>query len=203
MDNNSSNKLKGLYLLPVFAVLIFALSTFTTQDAYAPVPPIVLAWNQGWDQFSSTAMNYATSEVRYHQPPPANPIDLQIHYKLRGANPSDSYGVGIHLFWTSTSQCVGTFGQFSASNCDTATRQGNTRAFESFELGTVTTDANGAGNLFVNIMGISSGTDELEFNVRIPASNPASGGCPFCDVISQSPGPTYGASGSTVSITIL
>lgn len=83
------------------------------------------------------------------------------------------------------------------SNCDTATRQGNTRVFEVFELGKLHTNSAGNGALGAIITNIPTGTYELEFHVRCSS---ICFGAPLSDVIFQSPGPVYGATGSTLFI---
>jgi len=156
-----------------------------------------LPWTPGWDEFDRQ-LDYASSSLVYRQPP-GHPSNLLFQYHLRGANPNDRYPLGIHLFWTSTSQCVPKLGNKVPSNCDVATREGVTRAFETFELGSCSTDSDGNCDKGIAIVGIAPGVYELEFNVRIPASDPNSPTCPFCSVIFQSPGP-YGA--GTVFVTV-
>jgi hypothetical protein len=188
---------KNFLLWGKIAVAIGLLPITTLVFASTPVlapGATQVRWSPGWDEFNHP-LNFATSKVIFIHPDSSS--NLIINYNLHAAAPNTVYGVGIHLFWSSTAQCVNNFGQFARYNCDIATRQGNTRAFEPFELGTITTDSLGDGSLGVTVSGISPGTYEMEFHVRTMCA-----GFPFCNVIFQSPGPTYGAPGSTVFVRI-
>jgi hypothetical protein len=61
------------------------------------------------------------------------------------------------------------------------------------DLGTITTDQYGNGNLEVNVAGIISGKYEIAFHTRLstlPADANACGAAPYpCNVIYESPGP--------------
>lgn len=161
--------LTGLMIAPVFA------------------PPI--SFTTGWDVFT-VAPGPGTNVIVVH--PNSLPM-LNIAYNLNLPSvPSTTHRVGFHLFWPSTSSCVLTFGTLGGgtlfhSNCDTATRQGQTHVFESFELGDIALDSFGVGSLSVTIGSIPSGTYVLELDVRVAA-------CSFCDVILQAPGPVYSLS---------
>jgi hypothetical protein len=187
----------GTINIKKIVIAIGLLSIMTLLSAITPVlaPGVTqVRWTPGWDEFNHS-LNFATSKVIFIHPDSSS--NLIINYNLHGAAPNTAYGVGIHLLWGSTMQCVNSFGQFAHYNCDIATRQGKTRAFEPFELGTITTDSLGDGSLGVIVSGITPGTYEMEFRVRTMCA-----GSPFCNVIFQSPGPTYGAPGSTVFVTI-
>ena len=136
---------------------------------------------------------------------------LNINYILDGITSiaGTTHRLGFHIFWASTSNCVGSLGSITggtvtsgsvflgalaSSNCAVATRQSTTSVFESFEVGDLTLDSVGSGTLSVTIGGIPSGTYTLEFHVR------TTGPCTFCNVILQAPGPTYSL--GTVTITI-
>ncbi len=201
----------------IIALLMITTATPVLSPAWAVSDP-VLRWTPGWDVCINTSnpctvpvneqLNFATSEIAYLHPSSSHTLILD--YSLLGARPNQDYPVGFHLFWPSTSQCISRFGQafvspnisipsLTPSNCDTATRQTSTRVFEVFELGKLHTNSFGNGALGAIITNIPSGTYELEFHVR---SCGICAGVPFSDVIFQSPGPVFGAPGSTVFITI-
>ncbi len=184
---------RWVVLSSVLLVLLF-LSTVPAQAAAVQKP-----WSPGWDVFTVTSNN---SKVIFNHPNGTS--NLHIDYIMKGTNvPNTVHRVGFHLFWTSTSQCVTNFGHkvgqsggtLTHSNCDTATRQAKTHVFESFELGDLAVNAAGNGTLSAEIHNVPAGTYKLEFHFRIAA-------CTFCDVELQSPGPTFGESGSIVTITI-
>jgi hypothetical protein len=188
----NSTTAMGPLLLQNNSMLNASASTLT----FAPLP-----WSLGWDVFGER-LNLETSRISFNVT--SHRGELILDYNLSGARANDAYLVGFHLLWPFTAQCIPTFGQINGSpltqsNCFTATRQGNTRSYEVFELGNVTTDSSGNGAKQFTIENVPSGTYEAEFHIRNCAD--CSGNSPQ-NVIFQSPGPTYGAKGSTVYFTI-
>src|SRR5207245_10111242 len=84
-------------------------------------------------------------------------------FTLVGATPSKLYQMSIHFFCTTFPP---TFGQFPTETnngaCSPITRQGVTASVAAVELGVVTTDIKGSGNLNVVVVTLASGTDTLE-----------------------------------------
>ncbi len=137
-------------------------------------------WTPGWDIFNQP-LDYTNSYVTYTQPA-ATPNSLSITYHLVGAAPNSTHAVGVHMGFGHP--CPATFGQFpSLSGCGSITREGQTATVTAFEMGTLTTGANGNGDVTVQVNGIASGTYEFIFNVRLGLCGGA------CAVIYESPGP--------------
>ncbi len=153
-----------------------------------------MPWRPGWDDFNQP-LDYTGSFVTFEQGPAAD--NLHIVYSLLQSVPNTAHLVGIDLYWgpvgvPSTSQCLTNFGQFPASNCAYTCRQNVCRTYNSFELGTITLDANGNGKLALTVDGLAPGSYEAQFYVREPGND-------FSEVIYQAPAP-YGV--GTVFITI-
>jgi hypothetical protein len=143
-----------------------------------------LAWMPGWDD-QTQPLDYAHSFVKFGQ---SGNGRLQITYHLQGALPNTTHSVGLHVF-----QCLTIFGQYLASPCGSFVRDGSTSFVSPVDLGTITTDQYGNGNLEVNVTGIIPGTYEIVFHTRLstlPANTNACSGSPNpCSVIYESPGP--------------
>jgi hypothetical protein len=141
-------------------------------------------------------LDYAHSFVKFNQ---TGNGTLQVTYHLQGAKPNTAHTVGVHIF-----RCVLSFGQFMASPCGYFLRDGNWSYASPVELGTVTTDQSGSGDLQVSVSGIAPGTYSIEFHTRISTMSLTNiavcGASPNpCSVVYQSPGP-FGA--GVVEITI-
>jgi hypothetical protein len=171
-----------------FAV-IFGLTTLVVGQVFAqacdlPAPARSQSWRKGWDKFDEP-LNFAMSKVFWLS---LGSQHLLILYKLRRAQASKLYQVGVHLFCTVD---PGSFGQFPTDGlgCPDITRQGVTAKVVAVELGVVTTDVNGNGCFGVIVGPIEPGTYRLEFSVRDGAGCNLTAGGSICDVDFQSPGP--------------
>lgn len=150
---------------------------------------VKLGWSPGWDDLTKP-LDFAHSFVNVNNPDKSS--NLRVVYSLKGARPNTSHNVGLHLFWDSTSQCIPNFGQFPRFNCFFAVRQSFGSVVQGHNLGVLTTDSEGNGNLTVLVKGIAPGTYEIQFDVSTTT-------CNSCARIYQSPGPTFGG---THSVTI-
>src|SRR5215472_8267055 len=118
-----------------------------------------VTWSPGWD-YLNRPLDYAHSVA--HLDESASTHQVKIAYALREASPNATHVAGVHLFWgpagtPSLGKCLRSFGQFGASNCAYACRQGMCRTYNSFELCRFTTDAQGNGGCSVIINGVRSG----------------------------------------------
>ena len=144
-----------------------------------------LVWMPGWDD-ATQPLDYAHSFVKFGQ---TGNGTLQITYHLQGAKPNTAHTVGLHVF-----RCVLSLGQYLASPCGYFFRDGAWSYASPIELGTITTDQSGSGNLQVSVAGIASGTYSIEFHTRISTMSltdiTVCGASPNpCSVIYESPGP--------------
>ena len=155
-------------------------------------------WTLGWDNFSEP-INLTNSSVTWSVSSVAATSSLTVTVKLVGATPSKLYQVVLNFFCPTF---PATFGQFpndqGAGACISLTRQGVTANVAEVEIGVVTTDIHGNGNLTVIIGPIPPETYLLEFFVRNGAGCDLQGGA-SCDpdhaeADFQSPGPTFGDS---------
>ena len=155
------------------------------QACELPHPAHAQSWRKGWDKFDEP-LDFTKSKVFWSILPPQN--RLLTVYRLRGAQPSKLYQVGVHLFCFVDPEF---FGQFPTDKggCPEATRQDVTARAVAVEFGVVTTDMNGDGCFGVIVGPIAPGTYRLEFNVRDGAGCNLTGGFGSCDVDFQSPGP--------------
>lgn len=182
-----------------------------------------LNWTAGWDLFGTTFRDFPASRIVYSLL--SNRTVVEIQFVLNGTNlPNTSHSVGLTLFWPSTASCISSFGTITGGtgstgssanlgqliadpgSCTAQTRQGITRIGSGFEVGILSLDANGSGSLNVTISNVPSGTFQIEFFFRqgIPNFTSGCGGVPDpCAVLLQSPGPTFGAPGSTVFISTI
>ena len=146
---------------------------------------LTLAWMPGWDD-TTQQLDYAHSFVKINQRAKG---PLQITYHLQGAQPNSSHTVGVHVF-----ACVLNFGQFMGDPCGFFQRDGNWSYATPVELGTITTDQNGNGNLEVNVIGLAPGKHTIDFHGRLGILDKnnlaACGSVPSpCYVIYKAPGP--------------
>ena len=144
----------------------------------------------GWDD-TAQPLDYAHSFVKFSQPAPNR---LNITFHLQGAEPNTTHAVGLHVFSKTTLGCVLAFGQFPALKCDWFEREGNGSYASPIDMGTITTDQNGNGNLDVNVTGIGPGSYEMAFHVRLEQiwrgdTTICSADTHPCSVIYRSPGP--------------
>ena len=158
--------------------------------AVGPIPASAdsatkLVWRAGWDD-TTQPLDYAHSFVKFGQ---STTGGMQIAYHLQGAAPNTTHTVGLHVY-----KCVLSFGQYLADACGFFSRDGNSSFASPVELGVITTDQNGNGNLEVTIQGIAPGAYSIAFHARLgtkPAtvSSSCSGWGNPCNVIYESPGP--------------
>src|SRR5437016_9411593 len=182
-----------------------------------------LNWTAGWDLFGTTFRDFPASRIVYSLS--SNRTVVEIQFVLNGTNlPSVSLSVGLTHCRTSTASCCSSFGTLTRGTgssgstakvrplladsgcCAPQPRQGITRIVSGFELGILSLDANGSGFLNVTISNVPLGTFQIEFFFRqgVPNLSLACGGVPDpCAVLLQSPGPTFGAAGSTVFISTI
>ena len=179
----------GWLLLLVVGVSLTLVSSGIQPTKVEANPNVKLQWSPGWDDLGKP-LDFAHSFVSYNNEDGTS--NLRVLYKLKGARPNTSHNVGFHLFWNSTGQCIPTFGQFASFNCFFAVRQAFGSVVQGHNLGVLTTDSSGNGNLTVDVIGIASGTYNMEFDVSTTT-------CNSCARIYQSPGPTFGG---THSVTI-
>src|SRR2546427_8380874 len=181
---------------------------------------VSLNWTAGWDLFGTTFRAFPSSRIVYSLS--SNRTVVEIQFVLNGTNlPNTSHSVGLTHFWPATPSCFSSFGTITAGtgssgssanlgqlladpgSCAAQTKQGMTRIVSGFELGILSLDANGSGFLNVTISNVPLGTFQIEFFFRqgVPNLSIGCGGVPDpCPVLLQSPGPTFGAAGSTVFI---
>src|SRR6185436_20040970 len=108
---------------------------------------VKLLWTPGWDTFDRP-LDWAHSFVRFNQP--SGKPKLEITYHLQGATPNKTYAAGLHIM----RKCLTAFGQFTSPfPCGVGIqRQGNVvDVVQVYELGALTTDSWGNGNLVVNV----------------------------------------------------
>src|SRR2546425_2416326 len=181
---------------------------------------VALNWTAGWDLFGTTFRAFPSSRIVYSLS--SNRTVVEIQFVLNGTNlPNTSHSVGLTHFWPSTPSCFSSFGTITGGtgssgssanlgqlpadpgSCAAQTKQGITRIVSGFELGILSLDTNGSGFLNVTISNVPLGTFQIEFFFRqgVPNLSIGCGGVPDpCPVLLQSPGPTFGAAGSTVFI---
>jgi len=147
-----------------------------------------LVWTPGWDRWDNATppLDYAHSFVKFSQSA-QNTLKINVH--LQGAEPNTTHAVGLHVF-----RCVLSFGQFLAYPCGNFVREGNRSDVSPIDMGTITTDQYGNGNLDVTVTGIVPGSYEIAFHVRYEQifggnTSICSGVMNPCSVIYQSPGP--------------
>ncbi len=178
----------------VCALALAAVCSGLAQPPGVSAARITLPWSAGWDIFTEP-LNYRHSFVSFDQSAATN--NIQVLYRLEGAVPNSQHLVGIDLYWgpvgtPSTGMCVTDFGQFTASNCGYACRQGICRTYNSFELGVVTANSSGNASFTRTVRSVTPGTYELQYFVRETTEPPSY-------VIYQAPAP-YGS--GTVTLTV-
>ena len=158
-------------LLATFCVLAYQVGLVPAAAADgATIAPLDSNW-------SAAAGPLATplGKVIYNVPDNRNKMNLT--YILQGANPNTDYTVGFNIGKSQTPDCSGadtpsTFGVSRGSvPCPTGSFGGWPDTEALYQVGTLTTDAYGDGDLHINLKGLPSGTFKLLFWV-VPCTPP-------------------------------